>query len=241
VKSFVRHRRRFIAWLGGADLALLCSLLVIVVGLWSFVALAYAVSRGSVQQFDERVIWALRNPADPADPWGPPWMGEIGRDLTALGGIAALCLITAAVAGYLLICRQHRGLAFLLGATLSGLLLCGLLKNLFERPRPDIVPHLSYVSTTSFPSGHSVLSAVVYLTLGSLLARIVPQRRLKLYFLGVALFLSFLVGVSRVYMGVHYPTDVLAGWSVGLAWALVCSLVARAYARGLSDPAPAAA
>ncbi len=233
--------RRIVAWLGGIDLAILCSLLVIVIGLWSFVLLAYAVSRGSVQQFDERVIWALRNPADPADPWGPPWMGEIGRDLTALGGIAALCLITGAVAGYLLICRQYRGLWFLLGATLSGLVLCGLLKNLFERPRPDIVPHLSYVSTTSFPSGHSVLSAVVYLTLGSLLARLVAERRLKLYFLGVALFLSFLVGASRVYMGVHYPTDVLAGWSVGLAWALLCGMVARIYGNQLSEPLPSPA
>jgi undecaprenyl-diphosphatase len=230
--------RKLVAWLGGTDLVVLCSLLVIVVGLWSFVLLAYVVSRGSVQQFDERVIASLRSPADPADPVGPPWMGEIGRDLTALGGIAALCLFTAAVAGYLLICRQYRGLAFLLGATLSGLVLCGLLKNLFDRPRPQIVPHLSHVTTTSFPSGHSVLSAVVYLTIGSLLARLVHQRRLKLYFLGVALFLSFLVGISRVYMGVHYPTDVLAGWSIGLAWAFLCSLVARVYRRRLAEREP---
>jgi undecaprenyl-diphosphatase len=228
--------RKFIAWIGGADLAILLSALVVVLGLWCFAALAYMVSRGSVQQFDDRVILMLRNPADPSAPLGPKWMGEIGRDLTALGGIAALCLFTAAVAGYLAISRKYRGLWFLLGATLSGLLLCGLLKGLFERPRPQLVPHLSYVTTTSFPSGHSVLSAVVYLTLGSLLARLVEERRLKLYFLGVALFLSFLVGVSRVYMGVHYPTDVLAGWSIGLAWALLCGLVARYYQRRLAEP-----
>jgi undecaprenyl-diphosphatase len=106
-------------------------------------------------------------------------------------------------------------------------LLSTVLKDLFGRPRPTVVPHLFYVSSASFPSGHSMLSAVVYLTLGSLLARLVEQRRLKVYFLSVALLLSFLVGVSRVYMGVHYPTDVLAGWSAGLAWGLLCDLVAR--------------
>jgi undecaprenyl-diphosphatase len=228
--------RKFIAWIGGADLAVLLSLLMIVVGLWMFVALAYLVSRGSVQQFDERVILILRNPNDPAVPLGPKWLAEIGRDLTALGGIAALCLFTAAVSGYLVITHKYLGLCFLLGATLSGLLLSGLLKGIFERPRPHLVQHLSYVTTTSFPSGHSVLSAIVYLTLGSLLARLVEERRLKLYFLGVALFLSFLVGVSRVYMGVHYPTDVLAGWSIGLAWALLCGLVARYYRQRLAAP-----
>jgi len=231
------YARKLIAWVGGIDLAILLSVLVVVVGLWSFLALAYIVNQGSIQHFDEWVIEALRDPNDRADPLGPKWMGEIGRDLTALGGIAALCLFTAAVAGYMLICRQYRGLAFLLGATLSGLLLCGLLKNLFERPRPDVVPHLSHVTTTSFPSGHSVLSAVVYLTIGSLLARLVHQRRLKLYFLGVAMFLSFLVGVSRVYMGVHYPTDVLAGWSIGLAWAYQ-SRLEQPDAADESCPAP---
>jgi undecaprenyl-diphosphatase len=115
----------------------------------------------------------------------------------------------------------------LLAATLGGLLLSTVLKERFDRPRPDVVPHKSHVMTSSFPSGHSLNSAVVYLTLGSLLAGLSQQRRLRLYFFGVALLLTFLVGVSRVYMGVHYPTDVLAGWFAGLAWALSCSLAAR--------------
>ena len=110
---------------------------------------------------------------------------------------------------------------------MGGLLVSTLLKAGYNRPRPDLVPHLSMVFTSSFPSGHSMLSAIVFLTLGSLLGRFVHEWRLKAYFLVVSLTLTFLVGVSRVYLGVHYPTDVLAGWTAGLAWALVCSLVAR--------------
>jgi undecaprenyl-diphosphatase len=106
-------------------------------------------------------------------------------------------------------------------------LLSTLLKDVFDRPRPSVVPHLSYVATSSFPSGHSLMAAVVYLTLGSLLARLVQSARLKLYFLSVAVVLACLVGMSRVYLGVHYPTDVLAGWAAGLAWAVLCWLLAR--------------
>src|SRR5207302_4145258 len=115
----------------------------------------------------------------------------------------------------------------LLVATLGGFLISGLLKNHYERPRPAVVPHLSYVYSSSFPSGHSMLSAVIYLTLGSLLARLAERRRLKIYCVAVAMLLTFLVGVSRVYLGVHYPTDVLAGWAAGLAWAVLCWLVTR--------------
>jgi undecaprenyl-diphosphatase len=206
---------------------MLLTLLGILGGVWVFIAVAYGVRTGSAKQLDERLLRALRNPHDLKEPLGPPWLAEVGRDLTALGGVAALCLVTAAVAGYLLICHKYRALALLLVATLSGLLVSTVLKDVFHRPRPTVVPHLSYVSSASFPSGHSLVSAVVYLTLGSLLARLVEQRRLKVYFLGVALLLTLLVGASRVYMGLHYPTDVLAGWSAGLVWALVCGLLAR--------------
>ena len=219
--------RKVVSWFGSMDLVVLLTGLAIVVGVWVFIAVAHGVSAGSTQRLDERLLRSLRNPADPSIPLGPGWLGEVGRDLTALGGVAALCLLTAAVAGYLLICRKYGALVFLLAATGGGLLLSTVLKELFDRPRPTVVPHLSYVSTSSFPSGHSMLSAVVYLTLGTILARLVEQRRLKVYFVGMALLLSFLVGVSRVYMGVHYPTDVLAGWSAGLVWALLCGLVAR--------------
>jgi undecaprenyl-diphosphatase len=222
-----RAAHRATSWLGGSDLVLLLSGLVLVVGVWVFFEVAGAVRAGATQSLDERILRALRNPEDPAVPIGPPWAGEVGRDFTALGGVAFLVLITLAVSGFLLLCRKYAALAFLLVAILGGLLLSTLLKGSFDRPRPSVVPHLSYVATSSFPSGHSMLSAVVYLTLGALLARLVAPMRLKLYFLAVALVLTCLVGMSRVYLGVHYPTDVLAGWTAGLTWAVLCWLLAR--------------
>jgi undecaprenyl-diphosphatase len=135
--------------------------------------------------------------------------------------------MTLAVAGYLLMIRKHHAMWLVLVATTGGLVISTLLKWMFSRERPQLVPHLSVVHTSSFPSGHSMLSAVVYLTLGVLLARLVPNRAAKIYFMGLAIFLSFLIGISRVYMGVHYPTDVLAGWTAGLVWATLCYIVAR--------------
>jgi undecaprenyl-diphosphatase len=219
--------QRVTRWLGGADLILLLALLAVVLGVWGFFRVASAVRAGSTQDLDEHILRSLRDPDDPARTIGPPWAQEVGRDFTALGGVACLSLITAAVAGFLLLIRKYGALGLLLLAIVGGLLLSTLLKDSFNRPRPSVVPHLSYVATSSFPSGHSMLSAVVYLTLGSLLARLVQPMRLKLYLVAVAGLLSLLVGLSRVYLGVHYPTDVLAGWAAGLTWATLCWLLAR--------------
>ena len=106
------------------------------------------------------------------------------------------------------------------------MMLVDVLKQIFERGRPDLVPHAVQVFSASFPSGHATLSAVTYLTLGALVARLAPHRLAKAYVLGVAIVLTLLVGTSRVYLGVHWPTDVLAGWCVGAAWAIACWLVA---------------
>jgi undecaprenyl-diphosphatase len=95
------------------------------------------------------------------------------------------------------------------------------------RPRPDVVPPLQTVYESSFPSGHAMNSAIIYLTLGAMLMRIARGRVAKGYCMALAVLATFVVGVSRVYLGVHYPTDVLAGWIVGLAWASVCWLVER--------------
>jgi undecaprenyl-diphosphatase len=148
------------------------------------------------------------------------------RDLTALGGRAVLILVTAAVVLYFWLVRTFHAMWMVLGAAVGGQLLSSLLKMTFARPRPDIVPHLAPAIYSSFPSGHSMSAAAVYLTLGLLLARITERRRLRIYFLAVAVFVTFLVGVSRIYLGVHYPTDVLAGWAAGAVWATCCWLLA---------------
>jgi undecaprenyl-diphosphatase len=118
---------------------------------------------------------------------------------------------------------RRRGAALLVSASVGGgMIVSTLLKFGFERPRPDLVPHATQVYTASFPSGHAMLSAVVFLTLGALLARVHKPRRVKLFFLSLAVVLTMLVGCSRVYLGVHWPSDVLAGWCVGAAWAGLC-------------------
>lgn len=229
------HRGR--AWAGARDLRVLASVLVVVAAAWGFVALAGRVSDGSTRAFDEALLLALRERHDLGDPIGPAWLEEAVRDLTALGSPAILSLATAAVAGYLALRRAFHALLMLLAAMIGGAVLESGLKSLFARPRPDLVPHLVAVASPSFPSGHAMLSAIGYLTLGALLARLVRSVRLKTYVIGVALLATGLAGASRVYMGVHYPTDVLAGWTIGLVWAIVCWLVARwLQRRGAVEP-----
>src|SRR5579875_168785 len=230
----MRHRSSLqgvMAWLGGLDLVLLLAVLAMVAGLLGFLAIADTVMEGKTQRIDERIVRSLRDPADPSDPMGPHWLEEVGRDLTALDGVAVLGLVTMAVVGFLLIRRTYHAVGLVIGATVGGLVLSLLLKSAVSRPRPELVPHLSAVYTSSFPSGHSMLSAIVYLTLGALLARLFEGPAIKLYIILTAMLLTLLVGVSRVDMGVHDPTDVLAGWSVGLAWAILCWLAARRLQR----------
>ncbi|WNZ62901.1 phosphatase PAP2 family protein [Myxococcus sp. MxC21-1] len=226
--------RRLWQWMSGWDVAVtrpLGLLVLVLVCCLSFIALSDEVAEGETQQLDERMLLALRNPEDPARPRGPWWLRRTAEDVTALGGVPVLTLATLAVCGFLLLVRRYRTLLLVLGATLGGAGLNVLLKQFFARPRPSVVPHLTEVVSQSFPSGHAMLSATVYLTLGALLAQLAERKRLKLYVLTVALLLSFLVGLTRVYLGVHYPTDVLGGWVAGLAWALLMAFCARTLRR----------
>lgn len=210
----------------------LAILLLIAGALLAFAELAGEVVEGDTRAFDESLLLALRSPADTADPIGPRWVEVAMRDLTSLGGTAVLTAVTLATLGYLLLAGKRATAALVAVAVLGGSLLSALLKSGFERPRPDLVAHLVEVSSQSFPSGHAMLSAVTWLTLGTLLATVQPTRRLKAYVLGVGISITLLVGASRVYLGVHWPTDVLAGWCVGTAWALLCWLVAGRLRRG---------
>jgi len=223
--------RAVLRWIGKHELGTLLSILTLALGSLLFIYVADEVHEGSTQDLDRVLLLALRDPHDRADPIGGRGLEEMGRDMTALGGMAFLTLVTLAVIGYLLLLRKPHAALFVAVSVLGALVLSMALKDLFERPRPDLVPRLSYVVTSSFPSGHSMLSASVYLTLGALLARLQANLVLKAYILLWAAFLSCLVGVSRVYVGVHWPTDVLAGWSAGAAWAAGCWLIAGALQR----------
>ncbi|MEA2624083.1 MAG: hypothetical protein QOD06_128 [Candidatus Binatota bacterium] len=209
----------------------LASTLAIVVGLWAFVLIAGLVSYGSTQAIDEAMLRWFRQVDDPQALIGGPWLEHATRDLTALGSATVLNLLILVVAGYLALERRWSMVAMVLIASYGGMTLSSTLKALFMRARPHAVPHLVDVSSPSFPSGHSMQSAVVYLTLGALFATFVRERSRRIYFLAVAMLLTFLVGLSRVIAGVHYPTDVLGGWAAGLAWALVCVLVERQLER----------
>ncbi|MET0428290.1 MAG: phosphatase PAP2 family protein [Microvirga sp.] len=204
----------------------LLSLLALAVGGWAFLALADYVTEGETHEWDQAIMLALRDPRNTADPLGPGWLEEAARDVTALGGTAILLMVTFASIVYLLMAGKRAAAVLVFVTVDGGLLLSNLLKAFFDRPRPDLVAHAVRVYTASFPSGHAMLSAVVYLTLGALLTRIVERRRIKVFFMGLAIVLTILIGTSRVYLGVHWPSDVLAGWCVGAAWASLCWFVA---------------
>lgn len=208
------HRRVTGYALGAAALAAMLAA--------GFVGLSRAVVGGRTEGLDARVLLALREPTDLADPLGPRWAEELGRDLTALGGVAVLSLIVTVVTLFFWMSALRHAAVYVAVACVTAMLLSSSLKRAFDRPRPDLVPHGAFVYTSSFPSGHSTMSASVYLTLGLVASRFVRRRRLKALLLTVAVLLTAAVGASRVYLGVHWPTDVLAGWCVGAAWSLVC-------------------
>ena len=216
-----RLERRELTWLlvGLAG----CILLLI------FLKLASEVSEGETLAFDTKIVRAFRSADDPSRPVGPTWLPGVLEDLTALGGPTVLSLVVLAVTGFLLLQARYRTAFAIFASAASGGLLSEALKSVFMRARPSIVPHLRDVFSSSFPSGHAMQSAIVYLTLGTMLMRIATGRLTKIYCFGMALLMTFLVGVSRIYLGVHYPTDVLAGWIVGLMWASICWLVEQHY------------
>lgn len=218
-------------WLGGYSGTTLLILALLTGTIWGFVELADEVLEGETNALDERLLLALRNAEDLSDPLGPHWLEEMGRDFTALGGVGILTLITFSTLGFLLLRRQFHACLYIAVAVGGAIVMSSLLKMGFDRPRPDLVAHGSYVYTASFPSGHSMMASAVYFTLAALLASLELSGRVRAYLLAIAALFSFLVGISRVYLGVHWPTDVLAGWAAGIAWALLCWLVGQQLQR----------
>jgi undecaprenyl-diphosphatase len=213
------------------ELTLLIGGLAFLVLLITFTKLAGEVFEGETQSFDKKILLALRDKTDLSRPIGPRWLVSAALDITALGSATVLGLTVLAVAGFLLLQGLWRRAVFVIAASLGGWFINNALKELFQRPRPDVVPHLREVMTMSFPSGHALQSAAIYLTLGALSMHIARHRLAKWYCMAVATLATALVGASRVYLGVHYPTDVLAGWLIGLSWALLCWMIERILER----------
>jgi len=205
----------------------LVALLVVVFSLFAFVKIAEELGESGLASFDERLLQLLRVPGQPHVPIGPAWLLEAAQDITVLGGRTMLVSVTVFAIGYLALERKYGAMWLVTAAAAGGGLLETVLKQLFSRGRPSVVPHLVAVTSPSFPSGHSMLGAIMYLTLGALLARFATRRRTRIYLLAVAVLMTAVIGATRVYLGVHYPSDVLAGWCAGLIWALTCWLVAR--------------
>ena len=227
---------------GKLEFALLAAALVVAGGAWAFLELAETAREAQAHALDRRILLAFRTGGEGSPPIGPSWLPEAVRDVTALGSATILIFVTAATVIYLLITSRRAAALFVFVAVAGGQILSSLLKMVIDRARPDIVPHLAEVQTASFPSGHAMLSAVTFLTLGALAARIAPGRAVSGYILGLAIFLTLAVGLSRIYLGVHWPSDVLAGWCAGAAWAMLCWLVAQwvlrrgGQARAADDP-----
>lgn len=220
--------------LGLHQWTVLLALLIIFAGTWTFVELGGSVLRHGrgVNQLDRRLLLSLREPGDRSNPVGPPWFEGAVRDVTALGSTTILTFLTLASVGYLLLVGQERTALILLLAMVGGMLLSLFLKDLFARPRPDLIPMQTRLSSFSFPSGHSMMSAVGYLTLGVLLTRSVRRLAVKTYLLLLALLVTLAVGFSRVYLAVHWPSDVLAGWTAGAVWALLVWFLATRFDGG---------
>ncbi|MGX5915018.1 phosphatase PAP2 family protein [Aliidiomarina sp. Khilg15.8] len=170
---------------------------------------------------------ALRNAENADVVGGPPWLKQVVQDITALGGNTVLILLSLLVMTYLWLIKKRQLVWIVLLTTGGAIFLSLLLKSGFDRPRPDLVAHATIVHTSSFPSAHAMVSASVYLTMGVLLSRAHQRQSLKVFFIAAAVCLTLIIGVSRIYLGVHWPTDILAGWAAGLIWAVGCCYLAR--------------
>lgn len=216
------HLRRIIEEGWAVEKTILMALALSALFTWGFIELADEVAEGAALQFDKAVLAFLHGSEGGGGVLGSRRATAAVRDITALGSFSVLGLITAIVCGYLAITGSRRAAFFVLIAVLGGVAVSHGLKLVFDRPRPDMVGRYAEVFTRSFPSGHSMLAAVVYLTLGALLARLHASWRAKVFLLGAAVALVALVGFSRLLLAVHWPTDILAGWAVGASWALLC-------------------
>ena len=228
--------RRGTAWLRARDLILLAALSGIGVLVVGFIKIASEVGEKETRAVDEAILLAMRNAPD--DPIGSDKFQAAVMHISALGSGVVTGLIVLIVVSFCVLAGHKRYALLVLACSVGTGLIMWMLKGFFERERPTVVTHIDPPGGTSFPSGHSMISAALYLTLAALIARTLEQRRLKVFVIAVGALLTMMVGVSRMYLGVHYPTDVIAGWTAGAVWALICGLTARTLGKRGAVPVP---
>ena len=225
VIAFLRRALR----VARTEFAALGALLVVALGVMTFIEIADDMTEADGQAFDQAVLgWMQPVPGQPRGPW---WLHEAAGDITSLGGISVLALFAVAAVGFLLIERKRLSALLLTLGLAGGVALSEGLKALFERERQPAAYQAVETLNASFPSGHALLSTVFYLSVAVMMTRAFPQKRLKAYVLGVGMTLAGLVGLTLVYLGAHWASDVMAGWCVGAAWAMALWLVSYAVAR----------
>ena len=226
----MEHFSKWIAGVRNAGTWLLVPFLAVAVLMLTFGVIAREVANGGASELDRYVMFAFRSSTDNfSTPVGPAWVQEAVRDVTSLGSFTVLGLLLMVVAGYLIVAGKRDSALLAVLAVFGGVALGNLLKFEFARPRPDMFAPATKVFTASFPSDHATLSAITYLTLATVLAKTIGTRAIRNFLMAVAMTLTVLVGVSRVYLGVHYPTDVLAGWCIGFAWAICCCTLMKRF------------
>jgi undecaprenyl-diphosphatase len=228
VTSFLHRVRplgQSLVALARGEIAALAAFGILAGGLAVFADIAEDYDEDEARGFDMQVLTSLHPGPDLADPIGPAWLDRAAQDFSAFGSLAIICTIALVVIGFMVMQKRFAQAGMLVFALAGGLLLSETMKGIFERTRPPEIYHMAGALNASFPSGHALLSTVFYLTLGAMLARLLQRRRNKVYAISIALVIALLVGLTRIYLGVHWASDVLAGWSLGASWAMTCWLL----------------
>jgi len=230
-----------IKWKGAlknADIRLLFELAIIGALIVTFLKIAHEVNEGT-ESFDHAILLGLRDAPD--DPRGGPGIEAAVMHLSGLGSGAVTTLVAVIAVAFLCLAGRWRYAGVVVACAVGTLLLMLMLKGIYDRPRPTIVTAIDPPGDESFPSGHSMISSALYPTLAVLIARALPTRRLRVFTVACGVFMAGMIGISRLYLGVHYPTDVLAGWTIGCTLALVCAVVARKLGPKVAETEPALA
>lgn len=223
---------RWKSWRKSADLRLLMEISIIGALIVTFLTIAHQVGEGA-EGFDHAILLGLRNAPD--DPIGSDGVQAAVMHLSGLGSGAVTTLVTVIAIIFLCLAKRWRFAGLVLACAIGTLLVMMVLKGIYDRPRPTVVTAIDPPGDESFPSGHSMISSALYPTLAVLIARALPTRRLRVFTVACGVFMAGMIGISRLYLGVHYPTDVLAGWTVGCTWALVCGVIARKLAPQVAE------